>query len=321
MAASKLSEKLKLKSGDQNSKATSKANKISEAQQYMLLAVFGAGVFLGAAVAFIMHFVNQISFNANVIAEEEATVVTLSDTIRDLGVCTSPKGKIYTDAEIDSCNPSNIDVASIPDTLRANVLQNMAANKALNSVPKESLSYCVNPETNKNFTYEELNEFYASAETAETRAAATQLIQICSALRIIPDALPSYRNEEALLSSLNRIFIMSNWEPEELSPTGTFDQASFGNNLYTIPIQLSVDADAATTMNVLDNIERSIRDFDVTHASIEWSGASSITLNSEFNAYYTLPSAVNEETKTIKFGAATTSDSADEGVSEWKKQI
>lgn len=311
-----MNEKTALKGKFSNSKAFSKTSKISEAQQYTLVAVFGASIFLGVAIAMIIHFVDQISFNATVIAEEEKTVVALSDTIKNIGICNAPKGTIYTEEELKKCSPNDIDAASVPNTLRSNILQVMAANTALNSVPKQDLSYCVNADTNKNFTYGELNKIYSEAVeggNTATIAAATELIQICSALRVVPDALPGFRNEEALLSSLNRIFIMSNWEPESLSPAGTYESADFGNNLYTIPFQLSVDADTAATMTVLSNIERSIREFNIRRATIEWSGESSLTLNSELAAYYTLPSAVAEETQTIKYGATKTSSTESEG--------
>ena len=298
-------DKLDLKEKLLNSKALTKTDRISEARQYSLMAAFGASIFFGIAIAMVARFTNQIAFNATVVSEEDKTIVTLSDTIKNVGICASPKGKTYTDEELRRCNPNNLDAASVPGTLRANILQNMAANTALNSVPKEDLSYCVNETTGKNFTYSELNEFYNKAlddGDSQKIAAATELIQICSALRIIPDALPSYRNEEALLSSLNRIFIMSNWEPEGLSPAGTYEEAEFGKNLYKIPFQLAVDADTATATRVLSNIERSIREFDVRRASIEWSSASSLTFNSELTAYYTLPSVLTEKTNTLKSG-------------------
>ena len=314
--ASKISDKLDLKGKFSDSKAFSKASKISEAQQYTLVAVFGAGIFLGVAIAMILRFVNQIAFNAEVIAEEEKSIVTLSDTIKNIGICKKPSGTIYTNEELATCNPNDLDVSSVQNTLRSNILQIMAANSALGSVANEDLSYCVNTETNKNFTYSEMNEIYNEAiKSNDTTkiATATELIQVCSALRVIPDALPSYRNEEALLSSLNRIFIMSNWEPESLSPTGTYQLAGFGNNLYKIPVQLSVDADAGTTKNILDNIERSIREFDVQRATIEWSGETSLTLNAELDAYYTALSTVTTESKTVKYGSGTKKGSTSQG--------
>ena len=304
---------------ESNSKAVSKVNKISEAQHYMLLAVFGASIFLGVAVALVIHFIDQISFNASVIAEEERTIVALSSTIKNIGVCTAPKGDAYSDEELERCHPNDIDASTVPGTLRANVLQDMAANTDLNSVPNQDLSYCVNPSTRKNFTYHELNEFYTeSIEGGDTQqiAAATELIQLCSSLRVIPDALPSYRNEEALLSSLNRIFIMSNWEPEGLSPAGTYEIAGIGVNLYTIPFQLVVDADTGTTMSVLSNIERSIREFDIKRATIEWSSENSLNFSSELTAYYTLPSIITQESKTVKYGETNKPDAVEEEVQE-----
>ncbi len=313
-----IGDKLNLKNKISNSKALSKTSKISEAQQYALVAVFGASVFLGIAIALITHFTNQIAFNAEVIAEEERTIVSLSNIIKDTGICNAPKGTIYSDDELKKCSPNDISASSVPNTLRANVLQNMAANAALNSVPKQDLSYCVNSNTNKNYTYSELNDFYNKAiegGNSSEIAAATELIRICSALRVIPDALPSYRNEEAMLSSLNRIFIMSNWEPEGLSPAGTYEGADFGTNLYTIPFQLSVDASTATTMNILNNIERSIREFSISHATIEWSGEERLTFNSELTAFYTLPTEVTEETKTVQYSTKKVINASEGGES------
>ena len=55
--------------------AIGKRAKISEAQQYMLLSVLVASVVLGAAISLIIHFVQQISFNAKVIAAEDEAIV------------------------------------------------------------------------------------------------------------------------------------------------------------------------------------------------------------------------------------------------------
>ena len=47
--------------------AIGKRLKISEAQQYIILSVLGASIFLGVAIALVMHFIKQISFNTDVI--------------------------------------------------------------------------------------------------------------------------------------------------------------------------------------------------------------------------------------------------------------
>lgn len=281
--------------------AIGKRAKISEAQQYMLLAVLGASVILGIAISLTIHFVKQISFNTTVIMAEDEAIASYSNVIKSTGICKSPKGDVYSDEELKNCNPDNIEVSQIPGTLRANILENLAANKALNSVPKEANSTCINPNTDKNYTYEELDDIYddAAKNGSEALTAASQLIKSCSALRVIPDALPAFRNEEALLASLNKLFIESGWQPESLSPSGSSTSSSLAKNLNAISVRLSVEADTSTTMKVLDNIERSIREFDIERATIEWGGDNTLTLQAQATAYYMNESSITETTKTL----------------------
>ena len=51
--------------------AISKRLKITQAQQYMLLSVLVASLFLGTAIALVSNFIRQISFNTKVIMAEE----------------------------------------------------------------------------------------------------------------------------------------------------------------------------------------------------------------------------------------------------------
>lgn len=282
--------------------AIAKRAKISQAQQYVLLAVVGASLFLGAAIAIILYFIQLISFNANVMAEEDSAIKAYSSAISSIGVCRRPSGDVYTAEELDKCNPNNIDVSAVQGSLRSEILEQMAANEALNSVPKEDDSACLNPSTGKNYTYSEMTELYNDASTNEQLAAASSLIRSCSALRIIPDALPASKNEEALLSSLNKIFIISGWEPESLSPSGETNNSSSDSNLKTFSVRLSVEADVATTVNVLDNIERSIREFNIGRASIEWGSDNTLILQAQATTYYTETSKLVETSKTINFG-------------------
>ncbi len=279
--------------------AIGKRAKISEAQQYMLLAVAGAAIVLGIGIAVTLNLIKKISFNARVIAEADKSIVDYSNTIRDIGICPKPKGDVYSVDELKKCTPNTVSISSVPGTLRSNIVENLAANEALNSVPKENNSGCINPETKKNYTYAELTKKYNDASTEEEINNASVLLRQCSALRVIPDALPAFKNEEALLSSLNKIFDISGWEPESLSPGGTGSAVSYGTNLKTFSVRLSVEADSATTMTVIDNIERSIRDFNVTSASIEWNN-DKLSFQAQANAYYMDKSELAETTKTIK---------------------
>ena len=269
----------------------------------MLLSVLVASLFLGAGLSLTIHFIQQISYNIKVIAEEEKSIATYTSAIKETGICKAPKGKDYSDEELRQCNPDNIEITEIPGTLRYNILENLAANEALNSVPKEGDSNCRDSD-GKNYTFKQLNDAYKNATSTEERQAAIQNIKTCSALRIIPDALPSFKNEEALLASLNQIFNLSNWSPESLSPSGNSSSSNrtLPAGLNPIEVILSVEADTGTTMNVLNNIERSIREFDIERATIEWSGSSGLTLEARATAYYADETILSETTKTISTG-------------------
>lgn len=278
--------------------AIGKRAKISEAQQYMLLSVLGAAVFLGAAISLTTRFIKQISFNAEVIAAEEESIKNYSKVIKETGVCTAPKGENYSDEELKKCDPDSIETSQIPNTLRSNVLENLAANEALSSVPDTSNSDCRDSDTDKPLTYKQLNDAYKNANTTDERKIAFQKIKTCSALRVIPDALPSSKNEEALLASLNQLFNISGWLPQSLSPSGSSSTLNVGTNLNSIDVSVSVEAGTDITNNVLDSIERSIREFDINTATIEWAN-NNLTFRARASAYYVTPSTISETTKVI----------------------
>lgn len=280
--------------------AISKRLKISEAQKYMLISVLVASIFLGAAISLVSYFVRQISFNTKIIMAEEEAIANYSDVIKNTGACKAPKGSIYSSDELKNCNPDSVEVSEVPNTLRSNILEGLASDEALNSVPKEENSSCVNPSTNKNYTYKELSKIYKDANGSEELNAASQLIKSCSALRAIPDALPAFKNEEALLASLNKLFNISNWEPESISPSGNTIEKELPAGLNGISVNVSVEANSGTTMNVLNNIERSIREFNVETATIEWSGGDNLLLQAQASAYYMDKSVITETKKTIR---------------------
>lgn len=280
--------------------AIGKRAKISQAQQYMLLSVLGAAVVLGIAISLTVHFVQQIIFNAKVIAAEEKSVASYSSVIEKTGICRKPSGSVYSDEELQKCNPDIIETSEIPNTLRSNILEGLAANSALNSVPKEQSSNCINTKTGKNYTYAELQKIYSDAKSASDLISASQLIKSCSALRIIPDALPAFKNEEALMASLNKLFIISNWEPQAISPGGSSGSSQAPGTLNALPLSLSVEADTGTTMSVLRNIERSIRNFNIERANIEWTNEGVLAFRAQAVAYYMTPSTIKETETTIK---------------------
>ena len=279
--------------------AVGKRAKISEAQQHTLLAVLIASLFLGVAICLISYFIKQISFNTKIIMEEEKQIANYSEVIKNIGVCKKPNGSVYSSEELKNCNPDSIEISEVPDSLRSNILKDLASSSALNSVPKEDNSSCINPQTNKNYTYNELIKAYNDTTSTEERLAASQRIRSCSALRIIPDALPAYQNEEALLASLNKLFIISGWEPESISPSGESPTTSNTPGVNAMSVRLSIQGGSDITTTVLNNIERSIREFNIERASIEWSGDNALDLNAQATAYYMDEASIIESSKTF----------------------
>ena len=282
--------------------AITKRAKINEAQKVMYAGVFAASLIVGAAIVLVVYFSRYIAFNSKVIGAKNDAIKSYSNAIRDTGTCKKPKGETYTDEELKQCSPNDIDAEDVAGTLRNNVLVGMASNANLESVARDSLSVCLNPNTNEKYTYEELNKMYEEAANDDERSYYLGMVKLCSALRVVPDALPTSKNEEALMSSLNQIFILSDWDPESLSPSGNGGAAEI-SGLYSMPVNLSVDGDSATTLRVLSNIEKSIREFAISSASIEWSGelngSAQLTLSARATAYYADPVEFKETPKTI----------------------
>ena len=274
----------------------SKNLKISEAQQLLLLSVLAASVVLGVAISLSLNFINKISFNARVIGEKDKAIASYSDAFSAIGVCKKPKGETYSEAELRNCNPSSIAIEDIPGTLRYNIVNGLAANFDLNSVPKSGVDMsCVDPLTEKNYTIKELNSMYVDAETLEDRDKAKNLLQTCSALRTIPDALPAFENREAMLSSLN----ISGWQPEGLAPDSNEDSSEeeeSGASGYGISI--TMEADLKTVQDVLQNIERSIREIDVANAAITYND-NMLKIDLQARAFFVNKTELSEGSVTV----------------------
>ncbi len=277
-----------------NGPAVSKRIKISKTQQETLLIVLVAAVVLGVCGVLAVYFGKYIGFNSKVIDAKDQAISDYEKTIKNIGLCrdTDKDGK-FSDEEIKKCDPDKLDSTSMPNSLRYNVMVNMADNADLESVARDSQENCYDNDGKKI----DWQEKYDSTTNDEEKAEYLSMLKICSALRVIPDALPAQANEEALMSSLNKIFNISRWEPEALSPSGN---ATSGNEgLSTIPVSLSVESSSDTTMTVLSNIERSIRTFDLQTATISWSTNNNLSLQSQGVAYYTENAGVVESNKTV----------------------
>lgn len=276
--------------------AVGKRLKIDKAQQNMLGAVAGAAIALGACLVLGVYFAKYIRFNAAVISAKDDAIQGYSDAIKNIGVCKKPRGKVYSNSELKNCEPDEIKVGDVPDTLRYNVMVEMAQNEDLDSVGRTGLSICVDAETGERYSYDELYEHYEYATNDKTKAMYLEIFGMCSALRTIPDALPSAKNELALMASLDQIFKISGWEPESLSPGG--DEESTIEGLGAIGVNLSIQSDAVTTARVLRNIEKSIREFNINTVSVEWSSGQ-LDFNANATAYYTEVAGLDEGLVTV----------------------
>jgi hypothetical protein len=109
------------------------------------------------------------------------------------------------------------------------------------------------------------------------------LARICSALRVIPDALPSVSNPEAVFASLNKLFLETRneagepVEPDVIAPGGNSGNhgITLEPGLRMVPVTLMIENTTATARAVLDTIERSIRNYDIMTVIIGWRGGGS----------------------------------------------
>ncbi|MDO4979070.1 MAG: hypothetical protein Q4E47_02890 [Candidatus Saccharibacteria bacterium] len=274
--------------------------KVSRMQQQMMLIVLVTSLVLGVTLVLAIYFSKVISFNGKVINAKDVSIENYYSVISSVGICEDKDhDKKYSTAELKNCNPDALDVDTLNGTLRNQVLTQMSNNYALESVARDSLGECYS-EDNKRINW---SEVYQSKQTEEERIKALSQMRKCSSLRVIPDALPAQLNEEALLSSLNKIFLLSEWEPEALSPGGSVTESPIVG-LTVIPVSLLIEADTAHTRRIIANIERSIREFDISVATISWatdedSNEETLKVEAQANAYYSTEKVAQEETMYI----------------------
>lgn len=211
-----------------------------------------------------------------------------------MGICADKdKNGRLNNSEIDSCNPSEVSLNSVAGSLRYNVLSTMAMNEELETVARKRNENCYDDDGNRI----DFNELYEESTDEEEKQIYLQSAKICSALRVIPDALPAQKNVEALMASLNQLFILTNWEPERLAPLDETVVSEI-EGVEVIPVSLQVDGDPTKVVSTLLNVEHSIRQFDVQAATVEWTSGG-ISLQATANAYYLTEADELETVKTV----------------------
>lgn len=280
--------------------AIGKRLKISKAQQNMLAAVAGASFILGVSLVFAVYFLKYIKFNGTVIAEKDKAIVGYSNAIKNIGICKKPSGRVYNKSELERCVPNETELDSIPDTLRYNVIMNASQSEALESVGREGLSICYDTSTGQKLSFDRIYEKYSLATTDKAKAYYLEMIGMCSSLRVIPDALPSSANALALGASLNKIFTLSNYEPEGITPGREDDNTESGiYGLGALGVNLEIESDTKTALTVLRNLEKSIREINIESADIEQK-ENSLTLRATATAYYTEPVTITENIEQVR---------------------
>lgn len=276
----------------------SKRSKISKAQQIIMLEVLVASLVLGTCLVLISFIIKYIEFNTRIIAAKNEAISSYDQAIRNIGICADKdKNGRLSDNELAECNPNALDLEEITDSLRYNVYEVMAQNPELESVARKRNANCYDEDGNRI----DFNALYKIATDDAERKQLLQATRICSSLRVISDALPAQKNTEALMASLNQLFIVSDWDPDNISPRDDEVILDELTGVLAIPVNLRVSGDGATIMRVLGNIDRSIRNFDITSGTVEWSN-SGLSLQARANAYYLDETWGLESEKTIRAG-------------------
>lgn len=283
--------------------AVEKRQKISKAQKQILFTIGGTAVFVGVCIVLISYCMRLIGYNSRVIDAKDTSISNYSNTIKNVGVCKVSGSGVISDDELKKCTPNTYLSDSLTGTLRYNVMVKTAENEDLESVARPLQAACYKDGKKINFkelydNAEEEAKKDAEKDVDTLKANYLDMMKACSALRAIPDALPAQKNTEALLASLDRLFDIADWQPSGLSPNSSSSRSPY-KGVSALPVSLSVEANSEKTLSVLSTIERSIRTFDITSATIEWIGEDTLKLGASARAYYTGEQSLTQKTVTV----------------------
>ncbi len=261
------------KSSSNNGKGVAllKRAKIDSAQKNMLIAVCLASIVLGVTVVGVIYLSKKITFNVVKIAansEEIDNLVNAQKNLTDLAV-------------------------SVSELAKNERLEVVASERSETKCDQAALK-----------TIEADQDLNDNIEITRT----------CSALRAIADTLPSTMNQEATNSSLNWLIVHNDKMIKLLSLTngesGTsgniLDQSGNALNLKSLSTNISIKDKPTKINKAIMAIESSIRNFDITSATISWSdydrGAkndSDIEFVAVYRSYYSDEVKIDSKEKII----------------------
>lgn len=192
------------------------------------------------------------------------------------------------------------DYKSIQSSLKkiSTQVTEMSSSERLEAVARSRSTDCT----------EQIMEGLASEANIED----VELARTCTALRVIPDALPSKMNLEATLASMNQLLNWSNGGAGIESISGADVGGALADEGLTVgPVgaSISLSDEAKNVRNSLDLIERSIRNFDIVSTNISWvdtydehgnaQATKKIELIGLYRAYYANGVKIEKKTKKI----------------------
>jgi len=119
-----------------------------------------------------------------------------------------------------------------------------------------------------------------------------EVVRSCSALRVIPDALPSSKNYNATMSEALVLARMAGVVDAEKQPSGSSGSAPSinipGTPLYAFGVDLSLEGSTAGILGALYTFDKSIRNFDMQSATFTFDEGTEMSgeFNGQFVVYY-----------------------------------
>lgn len=120
----------------------------------------------------------------------------------------------------------------------------------------------------------------------------------CSALRVLPDAMPWRANASALGASLGELLKHPGIVKETDAVGNSTGTTATGSG--AIDISFSVRGSVTDMRGLLERIERSIRPIVYNTANFEWRSSGEIALSASSNAYFVSESSAVRKTKVVK---------------------
>ena len=156
----------------------------------------------------------------------------------------------------------------------------------------------------------------ASSITDSDAIESIEVARTCTALRVIPDAVPSSLNQEATLASLDlmiksvngaSLIGLSGSDVDNVSFEGEGDEedeeesedGEGSGSLEPIGAALNVEGTETSIKNVLEKFESSIRNYDIASATLSWTGGAGVDLSAVYRAYYSGKVGIEKKTKKV----------------------